>query len=144
MNEMYVNNLIEYMNNNELCMIDIVDKLIPKKIAIGVKKITNNEWYFPGHFPQKPILPGVLQLLAFVQMSIIVVVGNDSSKIENVRVLRYKIRLKREVSPGECLRIEVRLESFLNGVYKCQGIAFFYDELVSEASVDFEILGGEK
>ena len=61
--------LLEYQQNRyPYLMIDFVDEVVPGKFANGYKNLSNNEWFFPTHFPGEPNMPGALQLESFAQL----------------------------------------------------------------------------
>src|SRR4051812_14821728 len=91
-------------------MIDRVVELDPGKHGVAIKAVTANEWYFPGHVPGYPVMPGVLQGEALAQIAGIVVL----SLPENRGKLGFftgieKIRFKRQVLPGDMWRREATI-----------------------------------
>ncbi|HMA36964.1 MAG TPA: 3-hydroxyacyl-ACP dehydratase FabZ [Chloroflexia bacterium] len=91
----------------------LVDKMIalaPGQSGVGIKGVTFNEWFFPGHVPGYPLMPGVLMVEALAQVAGIVVL----SLPENHGKMGFfagidKIRFKRQVKPGDTLRLEVTI-----------------------------------
>src|SRR5687768_8689748 len=91
----------------------LVDRIIEMDLgqrAVGIKNVTANEPFFPGHFPDYPVMPGVLILEAIAQVGAVAVLAMP----ENQGKLAFfagvdEVRFKRQVVPGDTLRIEVTL-----------------------------------
>ena len=118
-------------------MVDGVLKIDGNKIT-AFKNITNNEPYFPGHFPGHPIMPGVLQLEAIAQVAGILML----QRAENSGQLAYfmaaeDVKWRKPVFPGEVLVIEVELTKSRGKIGKAKGVCKVGDEIVSEAEVTF-------
>ncbi|MGO8839439.1 MAG: bifunctional UDP-3-O-[3-hydroxymyristoyl] N-acetylglucosamine deacetylase/3-hydroxyacyl-ACP dehydratase [Limisphaerales bacterium] len=118
-------------------MVDGVLKIEGNKIS-AFKNVTNNEPYFPGHFPDHPIMPGVLQLEAIAQVAGILMLR----QAENVGQLAYfmaaeDVKWRKPVVPGDVLLIEVELTKSRGKIGKAKGICKVNGEVVSEAEVTF-------
>ena len=118
-------------------MVDGVLKMEGNKIT-AFKNITNNEPYFPGHFPGHPIMPGVLQLEAIAQVAGILML----QQAENVGQLAYfmaaeEVKWRKPVVPGDVLVIEVELTKSRGKIGKASGVCKVDGEIVSEAQVTF-------
>jgi len=91
-------------------LIDAVEELEQGKRAVGIKNVTMNEPFFQGHFPEFPVMPGVLIVEALAQTGAVALLSMDDFKgkialfagIDNVR-------FKRQVRPGDTLRLEVEI-----------------------------------
>ena len=91
-------------------LVDKVVELVPGEKAVGIKNVTMNENYFQGHFPGKPVMPGVLQVEALAQTGAIVVLSLEEYKGKIVYFGGIdKLRFKQKVVPGDVLRLEVEL-----------------------------------
>ncbi len=103
-------------------LIDRVKEVEPGKRIVALKNVTINEPFFQGHFPQRPIMPGVLILEAMAQAAGILVFRTQGNKPEADSVYYLagvdKARFKRPVVPGDQLEIEVLIERSLRGVWK--------------------------
>jgi UDP-3-O-[3-hydroxymyristoyl] N-acetylglucosamine deacetylase/3-hydroxyacyl-[acyl-carrier-protein] dehydratase len=124
-------------------MVDGVLKIEGNKIT-AFKNITNNEPYFPGHFPGHPIMPGVLQLEAIAQVAGILMLR----QAENAGQLAYfmaaeEVKWRKPVLPGDVLVIEVELTKSRGKIGKAKGICKVDDEVVSEAEVTFMLRPAE-
>jgi UDP-3-O-[3-hydroxymyristoyl] N-acetylglucosamine deacetylase/3-hydroxyacyl-[acyl-carrier-protein] dehydratase len=118
-------------------MVDGVMKIEGDKI-IAFKNITHNEPYFPGHFPDHPIMPGVLQLEAIAQTAGILML----QRAENAGQIAYfmsaeDVKWRKPVLPGEVLVIEVQLTKSRGRIGKASGVCKVGGEIVSEAEVTF-------
>jgi UDP-3-O-[3-hydroxymyristoyl] N-acetylglucosamine deacetylase/3-hydroxyacyl-[acyl-carrier-protein] dehydratase len=124
-------------------MVDGVLKIDGNKIT-AFKNITNNEPYFPGHFPGHPIMPGVLQLEAIAQVAGILML----QQAENAGQLAYfmaaeEVKWRKPVLPGDVLVIEVELTKARGKIGKAKGVCKVDDEIVSEAEVTFMLRPAE-
>ena len=111
-------------NRYPFLMIDRVKEVIPGKSAIGFKNVTVNESYFQGHFPNSPLMPGMIQMEALFQMLSFTVLTIDGNAGKAVRgVFADKLRLKERVFPGSRLDIEADLKEWdgKNGKGNVQG-----------------------
>lgn len=94
-------------------LVDRVEELEPGQRAVATKAVTFNEGYFEGHFPGRPIMPGVLQVEALAQTAGVAMLA-EGSGIEAGGQFFFggvdKCRFKKPVLPGDCLRLEATLE----------------------------------
>ncbi|MFQ6083287.1 MAG: 3-hydroxyacyl-ACP dehydratase FabZ [Candidatus Aminicenantia bacterium] len=118
----------------------LVDKIIDfkeKKRIVGIKNVTYNESFFQGHFPQKPVMPGVLIIEAMAQTGAVLLIG---SVPERERKLIYltgveKAKFRKPVVPGDQLRMELTILKLKSRVCRMRGEAFVEDKLVAEAEI---------
>jgi UDP-3-O-[3-hydroxymyristoyl] N-acetylglucosamine deacetylase / 3-hydroxyacyl-[acyl-carrier-protein] dehydratase len=118
-------------------MVDRITKIEGNKI-VGVKNVTSNEPYFQGHFPNHPIMPGVLQLEAIAQVAGIMMLR----QAENFGKLAYfmaaeSVRWRKPVRPGDTLTITVEFIKTRGKIGKAKGVCSVEGEPVSEAEVTF-------
>jgi UDP-3-O-[3-hydroxymyristoyl] N-acetylglucosamine deacetylase/3-hydroxyacyl-[acyl-carrier-protein] dehydratase len=118
-------------------MVDRVTK-IDGNFITGIKNVTFNEPYFQGHFPDHPIMPGVLQLEAMAQVAGILML----KRAENVGQIAYfmaaeDVKWRKPVVPGDVLVIEIEMTKVRGKLGKAKGICKVRDEIVSEAEVTF-------
>ena len=123
----------------------LVDKVIeigPNSI-VGVKNITSNEPFFTGHFPQEPVMPGVLQIEAMAQCGGLLVL-NSVEEPERWSTYFMKIdgvKFRQKVVPGDTLIFKVDLMAPLrHGISTMHGYAFVGDKIVSEATFTAQIV----
>ncbi len=122
-------------------MVDGVLKMEGNLIT-AFKNVTINEPYFQGHFPNHPIMPGVLQLEAVAQVAGILMLR----RAENLGQLAYfmaadKVKWRKPVFPGDVLVIEVELIKSRGKIGKARGVCKVKDEIVSESEVTFMLRG---
>ena len=118
-------------------MIDRVVDIVPGVKATGVKNVTINEPFFAGHFPERPVMPGVLIIEAMAQTAAVFVVHTLGPKSEGKLVYFMSVdgaRFRKPVEPGDCLRVEVTKMRSRGNVWKFRGEAKVDDQLVAEAT----------
>lgn len=104
-------------NRYPYLLIDKAIEVLPGTSSKGYKNLTANEWFFPVHFPEDPIMPGMLQMEALLQMLSLTVLTMEENKGKTVRGLSAnKIRLKGHVAPGNRLDIETELIDINDGI----------------------------
>ena len=118
-------------------LIDKVENIIIGKSALGIKNVTVNEPYFQGHFPSKPIMPGVLIIEAMAQTAAILV--SKTIKIVDHDFLVYfmsisNAKFRKLVQPGDVLKLKVLVERNRGNTWKFSGNAFVEENLVTEAN----------
>ena len=122
-----------------ILMIDRVMECEPGKRILALKNVSANEPYFPGHFPHRPVMPGVLILEAMAQAAGILVFRTLGSKPDDKSVYYYagidNARFKRPVEPGDQLMIEVSILGSKRGIWKFGCTARVGEVLVAEADI---------
>ncbi|MBM6616712.1 3-hydroxyacyl-ACP dehydratase FabZ [Bacillus suaedaesalsae] len=124
----------------------LVDKILEieeGKRAVGIKNVTANEQYFVGHFPDYPVMPGVLIVEALAQVGAVAMLNKE----ENRGRLAFftgidNCRFKKQVKPGDQLKLEVEIVRARGAIGKGKGIATVNGELVCETEIMFAL--GEK
>lgn len=120
-------------------LIDRVLSINPGHSLIGIKNVSFNEPFFQGHFPQRPIMPGVLILEALAQATGILAFKSESETPDHQSMYYLvgidKARFKRPVEPGDQLVLEVSLERVKRGVGKFSGEAKVNGEMVTSANL---------
>ena len=128
--------LLEYQPNRyPFLMIDHVTEVLPGKYAKGYKHLTNNEWYFPVHFPGGPNMPGALQLEALAQMLTVAITTLPGLKGKVTHALQHTVRFRKEVLPGQSFVIHTEVLSWNRGICKGKGIAYTEGEIACEADM---------
>lgn len=123
--------------------IDRIEEVVPGESAVAIKNVTINEPFFQGHFPDYPVMPGVLQIEAMAQASIAPLVAlesedGDASAFEGKLGFLAgvnKAKFKRQVIPGDVLRIEVNYLKLRKRIAVIEGKCFVGDELASQAEI---------
>lgn len=122
----------------------LVDKVVEVeegKRAVGIKNVTINEPFFQGHFPGNPIMPGVLIVEAMAQVGLIALKTMDEYKDKlGVFTGIDGVRFKKQVVPGDTLRIEVELVKIRRGIGVAEGIAYVGDELACKGTIMFGLI----
>ena len=117
-------------------MIDRVVDLMPGRGAIGIKNVTINEPFFQGHFPGRPVFPGVLLIEAMAQTAAVVVVHALGAQSEGKLVYFMSVesaRFRKPVFPGDTLHVHVTRQHHRGNVWKFSGEAKVDGVLVAEA-----------
>ena len=140
MAEMDINEVLAHLPQRfPMMMLDRVKEFEPFKRILAVKNVSANEPYFPGHFPQRPIMPGVLILEAMAQAAGVLVFRSRGEKPNPDSLYYYvgidRARFKRPVVPGDQLEIEVHMERQLRGIGRFSCEARVAGELAAEATI---------
>ena len=122
-------------------MVDRVVSMEGETKCVGVKSVTMNEWYFQGHFPGHPVMPGVLQVEAMAQVGSILLlrVPGHAGKI-GYFMSADSVKFRKPVVPGDTLFIEVEIVQRKRLVLKARGRCVVNGEVVSEAEMMFGIV----
>jgi 3-hydroxyacyl-[acyl-carrier-protein] dehydratase len=120
-----------------MLLVDRVINLQPGHSATGIKNVSMNEWFFQGHFPEKPIMPGVLIIEALAQTAAIVVM--KTLNLQNHGKLVYfmsidEAKFRKPVTPGDVLQLKVSKIKERANIWKFKGEAWVDNNLCSEAS----------
>jgi 3-hydroxyacyl-[acyl-carrier-protein] dehydratase len=122
-----------------ILLVDRVVEFEPGKYIKALKNVTINEPYFMGHFPHRPVMPGVLMLEALAQASAILGFTSANTEVDDDAVYYFVgidgARFKRPVEPGDQLILWVELERARAGIYKFKAKAMVGEELAVEASL---------
>lgn len=114
-------------------LIDRVLDVEPGKYCVAIKNVTTNEPQFTGHFPDQPIMPGVLVVEALAQAGAVCALSMPENKGKLALFVGIDgFRFKRQVVPGDQIRLEVNIESIKMGIFKCFGRATVENEIVAE------------
>ncbi|MDO4322882.1 MAG: 3-hydroxyacyl-ACP dehydratase FabZ [Lachnospiraceae bacterium] len=121
-------------------LVDRIDELEPGKRAVGCKAVTYNEPFFAGHFPQEPVMPGVLICEALAQVGAAALLSCDEYKGK----LAFfgginKARFRRKVVPGDVLRLETELTKIKGPMGIGKAVAYRDSEVCAEAELMFMI-----
>jgi len=118
-------------------MIDRVSDLVPEESAVGHKNVTINEPHFQGHFPSKPIMPGVLIIEAMAQTSAVLVVHTLGGEAVDKLVYFMSVenaKFRRPVQPGDVMKIYVNTKQHRKAVWKFDGVAKVDEQIVAEST----------
>ena len=122
-----------------ILLVDRVLECEPGKRVLALKNVSANEPYFQGHFPGRPIMPGVLILEAMAQAAGVLVLSASTPGRHDENVYYYvgidDARFKKPVVPGDQLELEVKLERLLRGIGRFSCVARVGGEAVAEALI---------
>ncbi len=121
-------------------LIDRIDELEPGKRAVGRKCVTYDEPFFIGHFPDEPIMPGVLVIEALAQVGAVVCLSLEENKGKNSYFGGInKARFRNKIVPGDVLTLEVELIRRKGNVGVANAKAYDKDKVFAEAELTFSI-----
>ena len=141
MAEMDIFEVLKYLPQRyPMLMIDRVKECEPGKRVVALKNVSANEPYFQGHFPGRPIMPGVLILEAMAQAAGMLVLSTEDANAKHHQNVYYYVgidnaRFKKPVIPGDQLELEVTLERSLRGIGKFSCVARVSGAVVAEATI---------
>ena len=122
-------------------MIDRVEKYTPGKEATAYKQVSINEEFFQGHFPNNPIMPGVLIVEALAQTGAIAVLSLEENKGKNALFGGIdKLRFKRMVIPGDTLKLEVKIIKSKGSIGIGEAIATVDGEIAVKGELTFALV----
>lgn len=118
-------------------LVDKVTDVVPDESAVGLKNVTINEPFFQGHFPSRPIMPGVLIIECMAQTAAVLVVETLGPNSEGKLVYFMSVdeaRFRRPVAPGDQLKIHVKKERSRGNVWRFSAQAKVDGQLMAEAT----------
>jgi 3-hydroxyacyl-[acyl-carrier-protein] dehydratase len=122
-------------------LVDRIIELEPGERAIGIKNVSANEQFFQGHFPDFPVMPGVLIVEAIAQVGSVAMMSQPdmAGKLALFAGIN-NVRFKRQVKPGDVLRIEVTLGQFRRNIGTGSGIATVDGEVACKGEFMFALV----
>jgi UDP-3-O-[3-hydroxymyristoyl] N-acetylglucosamine deacetylase/3-hydroxyacyl-[acyl-carrier-protein] dehydratase len=123
----------------------LVDKIIEvgEKYVVGIKNITFNENFFMGHFPNNPVMPGVLQMEALAQTGGILALSQveEAHRWDTYFLKMDNVKFKRKVVPGDTLILKMELLSPIRrGIVHMKGTTYVGNQLASEGELTAQII----
>lgn len=120
-------------------LIDRVVEFVPDDFLIGLKNVSFNEPFFAGHFPVRPVMPGVLIVEAMAQATGLLAMESRPEEVGEKALYYFvgidKARFKRPVEPGDQLLLDVRLRHLRRGIWKFDGEARVDGKVVATAEI---------
>jgi 3-hydroxyacyl-[acyl-carrier-protein] dehydratase len=121
-------------------LLDRVEELDQGERAVGIKNVTANEPFFPGHFPDYPVMPGVLIVEALAQVGAVVLLSLEENEGKIALFAGIdSVRFKRQVRPGDTLRLEVRITKSRGAIGFGEATATVDGQLVCTGELMFAI-----
>lgn len=122
-------------------MIDEVEEFVPGESAIAYKNVNEDEWYFKGHFPGNPIMPGVLITESLAQTGAVAILSLDENKGKNALFGGIdKMKFKRKVVPGDRLKLEVKIIKRKGPIGVGEAIATVDEKIVAKGELTFALV----
>lgn len=117
-------------------LVDKAEDFVPNASIVGIKNVTFNEPFFPGHFPIDPVMPGVLIVEAMAQTGALLMSKTLDVDVEGKVIMFMSIdgvRFRKPARPGDQLRMEVKVTKHRGDIFKFRGETFIDGKLASEA-----------
>ena len=122
-------------------MIDEVEEYVPGESAIAYKHDDENEYYFKGHFPGNPIMPGVLIVESLAQTGAVAILSMKENQGKNALFGGIdKLRFKKTVVPGDTLKLEVKIIKRKGPIGIGEAIATVNDKIVAKGELTFAVV----
>lgn len=145
--ELDINRIMELIPHRyPMLMVDKVKDIVLGQSCTGIKNVTANEQIFQGHFPQKPVFPGVMIVEAMAQTSAILVMQTLGQEAEGRLVYFMGIeeaKFRRPIGPGDQIHIKVEKIQHRRNVWKFRGEALVDGNLHAEATYTAMIVMGD-
>ena len=145
---LFYNDIIKLIpHRHPFLLIDKITDIIINKSITGIKAVTFNEYFFPGHFPGYPVMPGVLILESMAQTAACLVSYEDQSLSQDNLVFFTgieKAKFRKPVIPGYELFLKINLISNKRSLYKFSGEALIQNKLVASSEFSAMLVNQEK
>lgn len=122
-------------------LVDKIEEIEVGKSAVGIKNVTINEPFFQGHFPGHPVMPGVLIVEALAQVGAIALLSSEEYKGKLALFAGIdEVRFKKQVVPGDVLRLEVEIISVRRNIGKGQVVATVDGKVACKGTIMFGVV----
>ena len=122
-------------------MIDEVEEFVPGERAIAYKNVDESEWYFKGHFPKNPIMPGVLIVESLAQTGAVAILSLEENKGKNALFGGIdKMKFKKTVVPGDKLKLEVKIIKKKGPIGVGEALATCEGKVVARGELTFAVV----
>lgn len=118
-------------------LVDKIIEIVPRERIVGIKQVTINEYFFQGHFPEAPVMPGVLIIEALAQVGAILALREFEDRSKKIPFFSgiEKAKFRRPVVPGDTLVLEVQALRIGSKVQKMRGEAKVDGQIAAEAEI---------
>ena len=120
-------------------LLDRLEVEVPGEKGVGIKNVTMNEEFFQGHFPNNPVMPGVLQIEAMAQTAGAVVIAQDDNYAEKTKNVLFMaidgVKFRKQVKPGDQLRMHVEKIKARRNIFVFKGTAMVDGQVACEAEL---------
>ncbi|MCW5961335.1 MAG: 3-hydroxyacyl-ACP dehydratase FabZ [Pyrinomonadaceae bacterium] len=118
-------------------LVDKIIEIVPRERIVGIKQVTINEYFFQGHFPEAPVMPGVLIIEALAQVGAILALREFEDRSKKIPFFSgiEKAKFRRPVVPGDTLVLEVEALRIGSKVQKMRGEAKVDGQIAAEAEI---------
>ena len=140
MSGMDIKQILEYLPHRyPFLLVDRVLSCVPGESIVALKNVTINEPFFQGHFPNYPVMPGVLIIESMAQAAAILTFHSEQAKPDGSSVYFFvgidNARFKRPVVPGDTLRLEVSILRHVRGIWKFAAKAWVGETMAAESEI---------
>jgi 3-hydroxyacyl-[acyl-carrier-protein] dehydratase len=127
-------------------LIDRIIEVVPRERIVALKNVSINEPFFAGHFPEMPIMPGVIIIEAMAQAGGTLLLSEIEDRDNKLVVFTgvERARFRRPVVPGDQLRIEVEVKSWRGTAGRMAGIAYVGEKKVAEATISCQVVARKR
>ncbi|HHU63346.1 MAG TPA: 3-hydroxyacyl-ACP dehydratase FabZ [Clostridiales bacterium] len=139
---MNINEIMEIIPHRyPFLLVDAINELEPGKRAVGIKNVTVNEPFFQGHFPGRPIMPGVLIVEALAQVGAVAVLSlpDNAGKLALFTGID-NFRFREQVVPGHTLRLEAEMIKMKGPMGKARAVATVDGRTAAEGTIIFALV----
>lgn len=124
-----------------ILLVDRILEVEPGVRCVGIKNVTINEGFFQGHYPGQPIMPGVLIVESLAQCGAVILLSQESySGMVPVIGAIDNVKFKRQVGPGDQLRLEIELLWIKSSIGRIKGVATVDGQLAAQMEMTFKLI----